>query len=89
MEMHYVQKFPIDFGGGQRSWGSRGSNSENLVNTISRVRKLGCSSYVAWRCVMVTRRTLLFLVEIKGHLGSRRSKAENLVYTISQGRKLG
>ena len=50
--------------------GHRGSNSENLVNTISQVRKLGSSSYLVYRCVMVGRRTLSFLVGVKGHLGS-------------------
>ena len=75
--------------------GSRGSNSENLVNTISQFRKLRLSSYVMCKCIMV-RRTLSFLVEVKGHLGSpgvtrghQGSKPENLVNTIFQVRKLG
>ena len=51
-------------------WGHWGSNSKNLVNTISQVRKVGLSSYIVCRCVMVERRTFLFLVKVKGPLGS-------------------
>ncbi|KAJ8042450.1 hypothetical protein HOLleu_13511 [Holothuria leucospilota] len=51
-------------------WGHRGSKSENLVYTISQVRKLGLILCLVCRCIVVRGRTLLFLVEVKGHLGS-------------------
>ena len=70
-------------------WGHQGSNSEKLVNTVSQGGKLGLGSYLVCRCIMVGRRTLLFLVEVKGHLGSPGSKSKNLVNTISRVRKVG
>ena len=77
---HYVDAIWLEEGPyhfWQRSkviWGHQGSNSENLVNTISQARKLGSSSYLICRCVMIGRRTLSFFVEVKGHLGSLRVK---------------
>ncbi|KAJ8046064.1 hypothetical protein HOLleu_09234 [Holothuria leucospilota] len=71
------------------TWGHRRSKSENLVDTISRGRKLGCISYLLCRCVMLRRKTLLFLVGVKGHLGSPGSNSDNHVNTISQGWKHG
>ena len=41
-----------------------------LVNTISQEGKLGQISYLVCRCTTLSTRTLLFLVEVKGHLGS-------------------
>ena len=42
MLMRYgKRKNPIVFGGGQRSPGVNGGQTENLVNTISQDRKLG------------------------------------------------
>ena len=67
---HIEYKKPIDFGGGQRSFGVNGSNCENLVNTISQQGKLRQSSYLVYRCTTLSKRSLLFLVEVKGHLGS-------------------
>ena len=54
--------------------GSPGSYHENLVNTIPEVMKLRSSLHVVGKCIMVERRTLLFLVEFKGHMGSPRVK---------------
>ncbi|KAJ8045107.1 hypothetical protein HOLleu_08039 [Holothuria leucospilota] len=49
---------PIIFGGGQRSSGvTRGQTQKTLL-----------TRYL--KCLMVRGRTLLFLVEVKGHLGS-------------------
>ena len=41
-----------------------------LVNTISQEGKLGQISYLVCRCTTLSTRSLLFLVEVKGHLGS-------------------
>ena len=54
--------------GGQRSlWGQQGSNCENLVNTISQAWKLGQISYLVCRYTTLSKRSLLFFVEVKGH----------------------
>ena len=67
----YWQKEPYCFWWRSKViWGHQRSNSENIVNTISQVRKGGLSSYLVFRCIMVGRKTLWFLVEVKGHLGS-------------------
>ena len=64
-----------------------------LVNTISQEGKLGQISYLVCRCTTLSTRTLLFLVEVKGHLRSTGVKlwkhCKNLVNTISQEGKLG
>ena len=86
---HIEYKNPIVFGGGQRSFGVNGSKCINLVNTISQKWKLGQVSYLIYWCTTLSMKSLLFLVEVKGHLGSTGSKCVNLVNTISQERKLG
>ena len=43
---------------------------KNLVNMISQQGKLGQISYLVCMCTTLSTRTLLFLVEVKGHLGS-------------------
>ena len=64
-----------------------------LVNTISQEGKLGQISYLVCRCTTLSTRSLLFLVEVKGHLRSTGVKlwkhCKNLVNTISQEGKLG
>ena len=59
-------------------WGHQRSKSENLVNTISQGRKLGQISYLECTCPMVRGRTLLCVVEVKGHLGSPEVKWSKL-----------
>ena len=63
-----------------------------LVNTISQEGKLGQISYLVCRCTTLSTRTLLFLVEVKGHLRSTGVKlwkhCKNLVNTKSQEGKL-
>ena len=54
-----------------------------LVNTISQEGKLGQISYLVCRCITMSTRTLLFLVEVN------RSNCENLVNMISQEGTLG
>ncbi|KAJ8049339.1 hypothetical protein HOLleu_02043 [Holothuria leucospilota] len=58
--MHYGKRQnPIVFGGGQRSFGvTRGQTLKTLFSNL------------VHRCPILRGRTLLFLVEVKGHLGS-------------------
>ena len=51
-------------------WGHQRSKPENLVNTISWDRDDRHFSYLGYRFVMSRGRTLLFLVEVRGHLRS-------------------
>ena len=69
-------------------WGHQRSKTENLVNAISRDRDDRHFSYLVYRFVMLRGRTLLILVEVKGHLRSSevrlRKPPKRLVNTISQ-----
>ena len=48
---------------------------KNLVNTISQEGKLGHISYLVYsRCTTLSTRSILVLVEVKGHLGSTEVK---------------
>ena len=51
-------------------WGQQRSKSENIVNTISQEEKVGWISYFACRLPIFIRWSLLFVVEVKGHLRS-------------------
>ena len=51
-----------------------------LINTISQEGKLRQFSNLVHRCPLLRRRTLLFLVGVKGHLRSGGSNAENPRY---------
>ena len=66
------------------------SKSKKLVITISQVRNDRHFSYLVYRFVMMRGRSLLFLVEVKGHLRSLEVKLRKprkwLVITISQDR---
>ena len=55
-------------------WGQQGSNCGNHVNTLSQKGKLGQISYLVCRCTLLSTRSLLLLVEVKGHLGSTEVK---------------
>ena len=67
---HWVQEAYCFWWRSKVIWGQQGSNCENLVNMISQARKLGQISYLVCRCATLSTRSLLFLVEVKGHLRS-------------------
>ena len=65
------RKNPIVFGGGQRSSGVTGGQTLKILLTpYLDVGSLDKFHFVVFRCVMARLSTLLFLVEVKGHLGS-------------------
>ena len=58
------------FGGGQRSFGvTLGQTLKTLLTPYLNVGSFD-EFHIVCRCVMVRQRTMLFLVEVKGHLGS-------------------
>ena len=69
-------------------WGHQRSKTKNLVITISHFRNGWQFSYVIYSYVMWRGRTLLFSVEVRGHLRLPKVKLQKphrwLVITISQ-----
>ena len=85
MEMRYGQKkTPINFGGGQWSWGV--TVGLTLKSLLSRYLELGnlCKVHT-WHgdAFWSKEKNLSILVEVKGHGGSRGSNSENHVNMIS------
>ena len=74
-------------------WGHQRSKPKNLVNAISSGTDDRHFSYLVYRFVMSRGRTLLFLVEVRGHLRSPEIKLrkphKRLVNTISQDSSVG
>ena len=66
-------------------WGHQRSKTKNLVIVISQGRNGRQFSYLIYGFVMLRERTLLFLVEVRGHLRSQEVKLWKwLVIAISQ-----
>ena len=66
-------------------WGHQRSTTKNLVIVISQGRNGRQFSYLIYGFVMLRGRTLLFLVEVRGHLRSQELKLWKwLVIAISQ-----